>query len=101
MADARAKLGFKTIVVHEDLLYFNAAQVECALQKRFDNWDLGRRCWRVAGAGGFGLYKKWDAIPGMTGTKTIKVFIAYSHEVPDLLAKGVVKVNDKLTKSKP
>ena len=52
----------------------------------------GRCLWRVCGAGGFGLYRKWDAklkkVP-----KVIRGFVAYSEVVPKMIADGSIIYN--------
>ena len=96
MKEARTKLGFETMVVHSNLLYFNAASVEKALQERTHDLGLGRRCWRKAGAGGLSLYRKWDANEDLQNdhSKVIKVFLTFSRKVPQMLADGELIVND-------
>ena len=46
----------------------------------------------AAGAGGFGLYQKWDANKDKFGTKVVKVFVTYSEKLPAMIASGEVKV---------
>ena len=96
MADARHKLEFKTEILFRDFLYFNAARVEAGLQREYKEVQkrkLGtQRLWRVSGAGGFGLYKKWDADETKHGKKVIKVFRTWSTKVPGMIASGEIKV---------
>jgi len=95
MGEARDRLEFKTEIVFEDLTYFNAARVEAKVQNHFQkdqHLALGRRLWRVSGAGGFGLYKKWDANKENYGKKVIKVFVVYSAKAKEFIASGAVKV---------
>ena len=94
MKEARDQLEFKTEIVFEDLMYYNAARVEASVQTYFkeeQNCELGQRLWRVSGAGGFGLYRKWDTGENY-GTKVIKVFVVYSEKAKELIASGAVKV---------
>ena len=65
------------------------------MQKHFQKDQrlaLGRRLWRKSGAGGFGLYKKWDANKENHGKKVIKVIVVYSAKAKEFIASGDVKV---------
>jgi len=95
MKEGRDKLEFKTEIVFKDLMYYNAAQVEASLQRYFkedQGLTLGQHLWRVSGAGGSGLYKKWDSNKEKYGKKVIKVFVVYSEKAKELIASGAVKV---------
>ena len=95
MKEAREKLQFKTEIVFKDMMYFDSARVEAAVQTHYKEGQelaLGQRLWRVSGAGGFGLYKKWDANKENFGKKVVKVFVAYSKKVKELITSGEVKV---------
>ena len=95
MKEAREWLGFEVIEVYRDWFYFNSARVEAELQRSFKEWggmELGEHLWRVSGAGGFGLYKKWDADKTKFGTRVVKVFIAYCKNLPAMIASGEVQV---------
>ena len=48
----------------------------------------GGQLWKVCGAGGTAMYKKWDA--DIKDPKTVKVFVTYSDAVPRLLASGSI-----------
>ena len=48
--------------------------------------------WRVCGAGGFGLYKKWD-VKLKEVPKVVRGFVAFSKVVPRLIADGLVIYN--------
>ena len=103
MADARHKLEFKTQILFSDFLYFNAARVEAGLQREYKEGqkrELGtQRLWRVSGAGGFGLYKKWDADETQHVNKVINVFRAWSTKVPGVIASGEIKVQHTTARS--
>jgi len=81
-------------------LYFNSARVEAGLQMRYKEErkvgvpcaDKGGYLWRVSGAGGFGLYKKWDA--KNAEPKVVRLFCCYSDLVPSLIANGTLKYNE-------
>ena len=95
MKEARDTLEFKTEIVFHDLMYYNAARVEASLQRYFKEelgFTLGEHLWRVSGAGGSGLYQKWDSNKEKYGTKVIKVFVVYSEKAKELIASGAVKV---------
>ena len=75
MKEARTTLQFKTEIVFKDMMYFNSARVEAAVQTHYKEGQelaLGQRLWRVSGAGGFGLYKKWDANKENFGKKVVR-----------------------------
>ena len=79
-----------------DAKYFHASQVEAGIQKHFTHQEKigyprmhkGGQLWKVCGAGGTGMYKKWDA--DIKDPKTVKVFVTYSDAVPRLLASGSI-----------
>ena len=104
--EARQKLQFKVVVTFHNELYFNTARVEAKCQqlqhlpKTCGGLHIGvpgdgsgsGRLWRVCGAGGFGLYKKFDVQNAATGTPTlVKLFHCYSALVPELIRAGKVK----------
>ena len=97
---------FKVVVTFQNELYFNTARVEEKCQRLQhlpkscgglhiavpgDGTGNGRLWW-VAGAGGFGLYKKCDLKNAAAGTPTlVKPFHCYSTLVPELIRTGKVK----------
>ena len=95
MTELRDVFGFVTTILWSDAYYLNAARVEYTLQhwlKEELHLPLGDRLHRVSGAGGFGLYRKWDADPSIFGKRTVKVFMVSSTKLPELLANGDLRV---------
>ena len=85
MSDARNKLGFTSHEVYASTLKYNAPMVEKALQLRYQHLDLGQRLWRCPDKG-----SKFDQ---EVDNKVHKVFITHSPHISDMIADGLIKVN--------
>jgi hypothetical protein len=85
MSDARNKLGFTSHEVYASTLKYNARMVEKALQLRYQHLQLGQRLWRCPDKG-----SKFDQ---EVDDKVHKVFITHSTLISDMIADGLIKVN--------
>ena len=97
MSEAREELGFKSCVLHEDVLKVNTTAIEDLLQRKCHDLDLPRRLHRVVGAGSNGFKRYFsddeeeedeDGRP----TKLHKVSMAYSFDAVPAIAKRDVNV---------
>ena len=96
MPEAREKLGFKSCVLHGDVLKVNTTAIEDLLQSKCHDLGLPRRLHRRVGAGssGFKRYFSDDEEEDEDGrsTKLHKDFMAYSFGAVPAIAKGDVGV---------
>ena len=97
MPEAREKLGFKSCVLHGDVLKVNTTAIEDLLQSKCHDLDLPRRLHRVVGAGSNGFKRYFpddeeEEDEDGRSTKLHKVFMAYSFDAVPAIAKGDVDV---------
>jgi hypothetical protein len=85
MGEARSELGFTSHEVYASTLKYNARMVEKTLQLRYQHLPLGQRLWRCPDKG-----SKFDT---EVDDKVHKVFITYSPLISDMIADGLIKVN--------
>ena len=97
-SEARKELGFKSCVLHEDVLKVNTTAIEDMLQSKCHALGLPRRLHRRVGAGSSGFKRYFedeeDEDEENRPSKVHKVFMAYSFDAVPAIAKGDVIVRE-------